>query len=64
MVLRSLGSIGYITQIRDGSEKYVDTPGSIYEIDTTTDFTVLGLKQDLSVEASKKVFFETGFDLR
>ena len=62
--VQTLASIGLIKRDRDGTEFYTATTGAMYEVADRRDLTVLGLKQDWSLDASRNLFFESGFDLR
>ena len=62
--VQTLASIGLVRRNRDGTEFYTETAGALYEVVDRRDLTVLGLKQDWSLDATRNLFFESGFDLR
>ncbi len=62
--LRNLVSAGLITRSRDGFEAYDDRPDPLYEIFNERDLSVVGFKQDWTVEASTDWVVQAGFDAR
>lgn len=64
LVVGSTVSGSLITSSRDGTERYLDSPGAIYSVTGNRDFSVLGLKQDGTYQHSNSMIIEFGYDLR
>ena len=64
VLMRTIASAGLVTSSRDGTEFYTSNSAPIYSIDSTRDFSVLGLKQEWRYDWSRRASLEFGFDLR
>ena len=64
LTIRTMASAGLVTASRDGTERYVSRPESIYAITGTRDFPVYGLKQDWTWEQSNRMILGFGYDVR
>ncbi len=61
---QSMLSAGRVTKDRDGTEKYLDRPGAIYDLTNNRGFNIFGLKQDWMLDLSRSVLLKGGIDLR
>ena len=63
-VVRNTVSAGLVTRSRDGYEKYVDLSEPLYEVTNDRDLTILGLKQDWTIDLTDAIVLTAGADLR
>lgn len=62
--LRSLASVGSVGATRRGDEIRANQGVTLYSVAGNRSFTVLGVKQDYSLQPSDRVVIDWGFDLR
>lgn len=61
--IRTLASASFVTSDRTGGEFYLDQ-SPIYDITAMRDLSVLGLRQDWTVDLTRRLVIEAGFDAR
>ena len=62
--VKTLLSSSLVTSDRAGSEFYAVDSSPLYDITAKSDFSVLGLRQDWTVDLARSVALEVGFDAR
>ncbi|MBC7896908.1 MAG: TonB-dependent receptor [Cytophagaceae bacterium] len=60
----TLVSAGKVDATREGDERHVLRPIELYSVNGHRDFTLRGVKQDFSYQASDRMALDWGFDLR
>ncbi len=64
LTVRSLASVGSVGATRGGNETRVGQAVTLYSVAGDRSFTLLGAKQDYSLQPSGRAIIEWGFDLR
>ena len=63
-LVRTLASVGQITSDRDGGEYYATDSSPIFDIKARRDLSVLGVKQDWTVDLASALAVEVGLEVR
>ena len=62
--VRTLASVSRVTSDRSGGEYYALDSSPLYDVTAGRDFSVLGLRQDWTVDVTRSLALDVGFDAR